>query len=74
LAAQCGVAAVVIVGVQPSWQRLAPFGFAAVCLGVGPFVEQGAVEAFDLAVGLGPVGTGAFVGDARVGEGVAPQM
>ena len=30
------------------------------------------MEAFDFAVGLGPVGAGAFVGDAGCGEGVAP--
>ena len=32
---------------------------------VGPFVEQGAVEAFDFAVGCGSVGAGAAVVDAR---------
>jgi len=29
---------------------------------------QDAVEAFDVAVGLGPVGPGAFVADARFGQ------
>jgi hypothetical protein len=41
-------------------------------VGVGPLVEQGAVEAFDFAVGLGPVGAGALVDDAGGGEQVAP--
>src|SRR5699024_1860738 len=36
---------------------------------VGPFVEHGAVVAFDFAVGLGPVGAGAFVLDLLT-EGV----
>src|SRR5690606_5363043 len=41
--------------------------------GVGPFVEQGAVEAFDLAVGGGPVGPGSGVGDAELGATLAPE-
>src|SRR5699024_748029 len=39
--------------------------------GVGPFVEQGAVESFDFAVGLGPVGACALVGGAAGGECLA---
>jgi hypothetical protein len=41
-------------------------------LGVGPFVGQGAVEAFDFAVGLGSIWSGAPVLDVAqgVGEGV----
>jgi hypothetical protein len=38
---------------QPDGERVAAFLFAEVGLGVGPFVEEGAVEAFDLPVGLG---------------------
>jgi hypothetical protein len=52
VAAECGVAAVVIVGVQPGGEGGDAFGFGAVGGGVGPFVEQGAVEPFDFAVGL----------------------
>ncbi len=72
LAVECGVSAVVIVGVQPPRERFAALGFGPVGAGVGPFVEQGAVEAFDLAVGLRAVGPGAFVGDPGRGEHVAP--
>ena len=67
-------AAVVIVGVEPAGQGLAAFGFAGVGMGVGPFVKHGAVEAFDFPVGLWPVGPGPFVGDPRLGEGVAPPV
>lgn len=41
----------------------------------GPFGGEGGVEAFDAAVGLGPVGLGPLVGDVVVegcGEGVGP--
>src|SRR5690625_2979595 len=38
-------------------------GLAEVGAGVGPFLEHGAIEALDLAVGLRAVGPGAFVGD-----------
>lgn len=31
------------------------------------------MEPFDFAVGLGPVGAGAFVGHVGVGEGLGPQ-
>ena len=50
LAAECGVGAVVIVGVQPGGELGAAFDVAAVEPDVGPFVGQGAVEAFHLAV------------------------
>jgi hypothetical protein len=46
------VAAVVIVDVSPAGEGVAAFGFALVGLDIGPFVEQGTVESFDLAVGL----------------------
>lgn len=46
------MAAVVIVGVQPPRQRFTAFDFGVVGAGVGPLVEQGAVEPPDLAVGL----------------------
>jgi hypothetical protein len=38
------VSAVVVVGVEPGWESVAAFGVGAVEAGVGPFVEQGAVE------------------------------
>ena len=40
--------------------------------GVGPAVAHGAVEAFDLAVGLGPVGPGLLHGDAELVAGGVP--
>ena len=72
LPAECGVASVVVVGVEEVWQGCASFGVAGVGAEVGPFVEQGAVEAFDLAVGLRPVGAGEFAGRAEFGQGLAP--
>ena len=56
MAAECGVGAVVIVGMQPGGELLAAFGVGAVEPGICPFVGQGAVEAFDFAVGLWPIG------------------
>jgi hypothetical protein len=50
LAAECGVAAVVIVGVQPGSELLAAFGVTGVEAGVGPFVGQGAVESLYFAI------------------------
>lgn len=40
--------------------------------GIGPAVAQGAVEAFDLAVGLWPVWAGALVHDSQSCAGAAP--
>jgi len=57
------VAAVVIVGVEPSRE----FGVAAVEPGVGPFIGQGAVESLDLAVGLRPIGACAPMLDVTQG-------
>ncbi len=39
---------------------------------VGPFGGKGAVESFDFAVGLRPVGTGPDMTDADRCEGVGP--
>jgi hypothetical protein len=58
------VAAVVVVGVVEVCQGFGAFGVRGVGPQVGPFVEEGAVEAFDLAVGLRPVGADLLVGDA----------
>ncbi|NYI03534.1 hypothetical protein FHU37_000477 [Allostreptomyces psammosilenae] len=62
----------VVVGVEEGGQGVGALLVAGVGLEVGPFLGQGAVEAFDLAVGLGVVGAGAFVGDAAGGQDVAP--
>jgi hypothetical protein len=61
-----------VVGVQPGVKGGAPFGFGAVGAGVGPFLQQRSVEPFDFAVGLGPVGADALVGDLAGRQGVAP--
>lgn len=53
-------------------QGRCPLGVRGVGPQVGPFVEQGAVEAFDLVVGLRPVGTGEFPGRPEVGQGGFP--
>lgn len=41
---------------------------------MGPFVEQGAIQPFDSAVGLRTVGPGLLVGDPGGCQGVAPGM
>lgn len=58
LAFDAGVGSVVIVGVEPVRVGGFAFGFAGVGARVGPFGEQGPVEAFDLPVRLGAVGPG----------------
>ncbi len=72
MTAECGVAAVVIAGVQPDRELLAAFGVAGVKPGVSPFVGQDAVKSLHLAVGLRPVRAGAPVLDAAkcVAEGM----
>ena len=66
------MAAVVVVGVQKICRGFGPFLVGGVGPQVGPLVEQGAVEAFDLAVGLRPAGAGQLAGRAEVGQGLAP--
>ena len=44
-------------------------GLRGVVVGIGPFEREGAVETFDLAVGLGPVGAGELVNDVAEGSG-----
>ena len=63
-ATEGAVPAVMIVEVPPAVEGSGACGVAAVGADVGPFLEQGAVEALDLAVGLGVVGPGAAVPDA----------
>ena len=57
------------VGVQELWERGDTMGLGAVGPGVVPFLLKGPVEAFDLAVGLGPVGPGPLVGAVPEGRG-----
>jgi len=45
---------------------LVALGLGGVGAGVGPVAGQGAVEAFDLAVGLGTVGAGALGLDTQL--------
>lgn len=58
MTAECGVAAAVIVVVEPFAECAAAFDVGAVEAGVGPFVGEGAVKSFDVAVGLASVGSG----------------
>ena len=59
------VGSVVIVVVEESSVGVLALLFAGPGADVGPFLEEGAVEAFDFAVGLGPVGAGFL--DLRAG-------
>jgi hypothetical protein len=56
-----------------SWHSRSTLAFAGVEAFEGPAVCQGAVEAFDLAVGLRPVGAGAFGSDPGLGAGLTTQ-
>ena len=56
MAAECGVAAVVIVGVQPLGKLGAAFGVASVEPCISPFVGEGAMKSLYFAVGLRTVG------------------
>lgn len=71
-ASECGVASMVVVGVQEVAERLGALAVCGVGPDVGPFLGQGAVEAFDFAVGLGSVGPGVFARRADLGQGVLP--
>lgn len=64
---RCGSVGIVVV--EPGRERLEAGCVGEVDAGVGPFVGEGAVEAFDFPVGLRAIGAGAFVGDGIVGEG-----
>src|SRR5690242_14870422 len=50
-----------------------PLGLAGIGAGVGPLLEQGAVEPLDLAVGLRPIGPRPLVRDL-VAEGGGEQL
>ena len=58
----------VVVVVEPGLVGGFALGLAGVGVGVGPLTGQRAVEALDLAVGLGPVGAGVAVLDAGCGQ------
>ena len=60
------VGPVVVVMVDPCWQSRESGGFGAVELLEGPALGQGPVEAFDLAVGLWPVGAGLLGRDVEI--------
>ena len=66
---ECGVAAVVVVGVEEVCQGCCALVVRGVGPLVGPLLGQGAVETFDFAVGLWPVGAGELAGRADVGQG-----
>lgn len=63
-----------VVHVQPGFEQLGALFVALIGTDVSPFVEQGAVEALDLAVGLGSIGAGEHLANAedrgRFSEGV----
>ena len=63
------MAAVMKVGVDERGVLRNALRLAEVQPGVGPFLAQGPVESFDLAVGLWPVGAGSFVLDWAKGLG-----
>ena len=69
-----GVWSVVVVMVQLVIERRGAFGVAAIHAGVGPLVRHRLVEPFGFAVGLGPVGLGAQVACAQVGQGVVERL
>lgn len=68
-----GVDPVVIVEVDPAGKGISAFGLTGVEPGVGPSVGQGAVETFDLPVGLRSIRSGPFGSDAQLGAGLAPR-
>ena len=60
----------VIVGAEESGEGLAALLVGGIGLFVGPSSEEGLVEAFHFAVGLGTVGSDQFVSGADLGEGM----
>src|SRR6476620_3045699 len=61
-----------VVDVQPAGQGPGPGSLGGVDPNVGTLDEQGAVEPFDFAVGLGSVGPDPLVGDCVGGAGRGP--
>ncbi len=64
----------VAVVVEPAVELSAARSLGGIAACVGPAVGQGAVEAFDLPVGLGSVRPGPLVLDIPLCTGVAPQV
>jgi hypothetical protein len=60
-----------VVALEVAGQGGGALGGAAVDALVGPFVEERLDQAFCLSVGAGPVGLGAQVAQAELGERVA---
>lgn len=73
LTVKCGVAPVMVVGVQEVLQSFGALGVAGVRAHVRPLVEQGAIQTLDLAVRLRAIRARAFVDDAGGAEGPAEQ-
>ena len=65
---------VVVVLVEPVSECVATLLLTGVAASVSPSVGHCAMEAFDLAVGLRPVGAGPLRGDGQLLAGVAPQV
>ena len=63
-----------VVVVKSAVELTAALGLGGVAAGVGPAVGQGAVEAFDLPVGLEPARAGPLVLDVQLGARVTPQV
>ena len=64
-AVERGVWSLVIVEPQPAGEGSMAFGVGVIEPGVGPLLQQGAVEPLDLAVGLGPIGPGPLEPDPQ---------
>src|SRR3954452_21338574 len=70
---ECAVGTVLIVEVDEPVVGGGALPVATPVTDVCPFLEQDAVEPFDLAVGLRPVGTGPFRCHSGLGERLEPQ-
>ena len=64
-AVERGVWSLVIVEPQPPGEGPAALGVGAIQPGVGPFLQQGAVEPLHLAIGLGPIAAGPLEPDPQ---------
>jgi len=63
-----------IVTMEPSWQLGSAFFRGVVGLGISPFAQAGLDEALGLAVGLGRIGPGADVLEAKTLAGLRKAM
>lgn len=64
----------VVVLVEPAGEGVTALMLTVVAPRVRLTVGHGAVEALDLAVGLGPIRPGSLVLDVELGAGVSPQV